>query len=262
MKFQSLRIVGLAALAWAAMGCATLRVNQEKVHAIKTVAIVGFVGVPDLKEGAESSNRGGNLFNAISDMKDTFSGDLDKRRVAQAETVYAALAKHLEADMGWKVLETSALGADPTYLGYLKENPNVDTLRATGLQRLPQVLRAEPALQALDPASRSALMQRLGVDALVIAKVHYVVGRTSGFAMGGIGKTTVYPKARLEFSVLDGSEKPVWQDRFAEGSPTEEGLDNVMGAKLNENESQVLVSAAESGFVTLVDRCHKAPSTP
>ncbi|MBL8951058.1 MAG: hypothetical protein JNK82_09795 [Myxococcaceae bacterium] len=244
-------------------GCASIQIQREKAAAVKTVAIVGFTGVTDLEEkdasGKKKSSGGiGGMVNAINDTSDLMSGELDKRRIAQAESAYTALEKQLQTSVGWKVADRKQLAGVETYSGLLRDNPNTDTLRATGLQRLPDVLRAEVAEQ-MDAKAVAELCQRLGVDAVAIARVRYVIGDKGGFSIGGIGNQTIYPKAVVDFQLLDGSEQPIWRDRRAEGKPTQVGLESVMGAKNNETETQVLVSAAESGFDALVERYKKQP---
>ncbi len=243
--------VGLGMLALT--GCATVQVQHDRASAIKTVALVGFTGVTELKDKNAPHNGVGDIMNAVSDSKDVFGGGLDKRRMEQAETVYASLTQHVTAATGWKFSDRALLASDPAYQALLKDNPNTDSITVTGLQRLPEVLRAEPA-ERMDPAAQKELLAKLGVDAIAVAKVRYVIGDKSGFAIGGMGHTTIYPKAIVEFTVLDGSEKPVWRDRWCEGSPTKVGLENIMGAKQNDNESQVLTAAAESAFGKLAER--------
>lgn len=244
-------------------GCASVQIQRDKAAAVKSVAIIGFTGVTDLEEkdssGKPKKSGGiGGMISTITDTKELFSGELDKRRMEQAESAYGLLEKQLQQQVGWKVADRKSLATDGTYSGLLKENPNTDTMRATGLQRLPDVLRAEVADQ-MDAKARAELCQRLGVDAVAIARVRYVIGDTGGFSIGGIGNKTIFPKAVVEFQLLDGSDKPIWRDRRAEGKPTQVGLESVMGAKNNEDETKVLVAAAESGFDALVQRYKQQP---
>lgn len=245
-------------------GCASVMVQRDKAAAVKTVAIIGFTGVTDLTEkdaSGKPKQMGGSvggIIGAVNSSTDLFSGDLDKRRIEQAEAAYTALEKQLETSVGWKVADRATLGADAAYGDILKENPNTDSIRTVGLQRLPNVLRAEVADQ-MDAKARAELCHRLGVDAVAIAKVRYVIGDKGGFSIGGMGTQTIYPKAIVEFKVLDGTEVAVWKDRYAEGKPTKEGLENIMGSKSTENESQILAAAAQSGFETLVERYKQQP---
>jgi hypothetical protein len=238
-------------------GCATVQVQREKTAAVKSVAIIGFTGVTQLEDKNAPKKGVGNMINAVNNATDTFSGDLDKRRMAEAESAYRLLEGQLQNQVGWKVADRAQLSADAQYQTALGDNPNTDSIRVTGLQRLPDVLRAEVAEQ-LDAKAKAELCQRLGVDAVAIAKVRYVIGDKSGVTVGGMGKTTIYPKAIVDFQVYSVDPKPIWSDRHAEGQPTTEGLENVMGAKNNDNEPQVLTAAADSAFGKLVER-YKAP---
>lgn len=245
-------------------GCATVQVSREKANAVKSVAIIGFTGVTDLTEkdsnGKAKQTGGGigGMITAVTDVKELGSGELDKRRMVQAEEAYKLLEAQLQTSVGWKVADRAQLAGDAEYGAVMKENPNTDSLRVAGLQRLPDVLRAEVAEQ-LTTKQRADLCQRLGVDAVAIAKVRYVIGDKGGFTIGGMGSTTIYPKAIVEFKVLDGTEVAVWKDRHAEGKPTKDGIENTMGVKDNAAESNVLIAAAKSGFDTLVERYKQQP---
>ena len=254
--------LAVLSLCFVVSGCATVTVARDKAAQVKTVAIIGFTGVTDLEEkdskGRPTGGGVGAMISGITDAKELLSGELDKRRIEQAESTYALLEKQLQTTVGWKVTDRKSVAQDAAVSGLLKDHPNTDGLGNTGVQRLPDVLRAEVADQ-MDAKARAELCQRLGVDAVAIAKVRYVVGDTGGFSIGGMGTHTIYPKAVVEFKVLDGTELPVWRDRHAEGKPTKDGLENVMGAKNTDAETKVLVAAAESGFDALVERYKQQP---
>ncbi|MBK7862860.1 MAG: hypothetical protein IPJ65_30480 [Archangiaceae bacterium] len=243
-------------------GCATVSVSRDKAAAVKTVAIIGFSGVTDLTErDSGGKTKGGGIagmVKAVEGASDTFSGDLDRRRMEQAEQAYTLLEQELQKTTGWKVAQRATVAADPDYGNALKENPNTDSVRLVGMQRLPDVLRPEVA-ETLSAKQRADLCQRLGVDAVAIAKVRYVIGDKGGVSIGGFGNKVIYPKAIVELKVLDGSEVPVWSDRWAEGKPTKEGIDEVMGSKDNTKESGILIDAAKSGFDTLGERYKQQP---
>jgi hypothetical protein len=106
---------------------------------------------------------------------------------------------------------------------------------------------------------RVELIRALGVDAIAIAKVKYVVGSKGGVSIGGIGKITKYPKAIVELSVYDAkSEAPIWREPWAEGKTMVEGFSNTLGVKSKENEAEILTSAADSALDTLVTRYQDA----
>jgi hypothetical protein len=244
-------------------GCATVTVARDKAAAVKTVAIIGFTGVTDLTEKDSSGRKttGGSIagtIGAVQGSKDLFSGDLDRRRIDQAEQAYQLLEQELEKTTGWKVADRKAVAADSDYGNALKENPNTDSVVLVGVQRLPDVLRAEVA-DTMDAKQRAELCHRLGVDAVAIAKVRYVIGDRGGLSIGGFGNKIIYPKAIVDLKVLDGTELPVWRDRYAEGKPTKDGLEDVMGTKNLEQESNILVAAAKSGFETLGERYKQQP---
>ena len=240
--------------------CASVQLNKDALASVKSVAIVGFTGTTDLVDRSQAKPKSGfgDVINSVKNAQDVFSGELDKRGLAQGETTYAALKRKLEASMGWKVADRATVAADPTYAKLLKENPNTDSMMVMGLHRVPDVLRASVA-RNLDAQERSNMCQRLGVDALVFSDFNYVIGDKTGFAMGGIGSITIHPKAVISLAVLDGTEKPLWQDAWAEGQPTKEGFSNTMGVENRvEVESGVLNTATESALTHLMVRFNEA----
>ncbi len=95
----------------------------------------------------------------------------------------------------------------------------------------------------------------LGVDAVAIVHLTFVVGDTSGFALGGIGKVTKYPKAIVRMLVQGAREpEPLWRDRGAEGAPAKTGMAVTMGAEINEHENQALGEALDGGIDALMAR--------
>ncbi|MHB8872952.1 MAG: hypothetical protein ACYC8T_04630 [Myxococcaceae bacterium] len=239
-------------------GCATLKVQREKVESTKTVALVAFTGEVSLTDPNEKKSSGGirGSINAIKNVASLASGELEQRRGEQGEKAYAMLSKKLGEGMGWTVLDHGQVAANPRYAELLKQSPNEGVMVA-GLQTLKDVLREE-SVRGLTAAERAELVKGLGVDAVAVARVKYVVGDKSGFSMGGMGKITKYPKAIVQFALFDASgAEPIWNDIWAEGKPTTEGLDDVMGVSVQEKETQVLLSAAESGYDQLISRVHE-----
>src|SRR4029077_8316346 len=105
-------------------GCASVQVQRDKAAAVQSVAIIGFTGVTQLEDKNAPKTGVGNIVNAVNDSKDLFGGDLDKRRIAEAESAYSLLEKQLETSVGWKVKDRATLAADPAYKSALAENPN------------------------------------------------------------------------------------------------------------------------------------------
>lgn len=255
----------LAALAVVtSLGCASVKVHPERIDKVKTVALVGFSGqlsLHDPNEKKDSKGIGATI-NAIKNIGEMGSGELQKRRTEQAEKAYSLLAKKLSEQMGWRVLDAQALAQSPVYATQLREHSN-EGLTTLGLQYLPNVLRAEVA-ERLSPSQRDELIKSLGVDAVAVVAVKYVVGDKSGFSLGGVGKQTTYPKAVVGFAVWDqNAQEAAWSDRWAEGKPTTEGLAATMGVELDENETSVLLAAADSGYGRLLvryqEQAKKAP---
>ncbi len=250
--FGALAILG-------ATGCATLKVQRPRVDNVKTVAIVAYTGTVDMRTNDEKNGQGGiaGSINAIKGISELASGEIQKSRLAQAEQGYALLAKKLSEANGWKVVEKEAIAANAEYAKHLTANPN-EGITVTGLQFVPNLMREEVARQ-LKPAERAELLKTLGVDAIAMVRVQYVLGDTSGFSMGGVGKITKYPKAIVQLALYDAAgEDEAWKDSWAEGKPTKEGFAQTMGVNSDEGETPILLSAADSGLAALIDRYQKA----
>ncbi len=253
---KKLGVLALAAFALNGLvGCATVKVQRERTAQVKTAAIIAFTGENAMGEDKDAPKNGvGDIINSVNSIKSLTSGEYDKAKQEQGNKAYELLRAKLEQALGWKVLSREELKKSDPYQKKLAEVGPVKIGHGWGYQTAENVLLAEDARQ-VDAATRNAFIQSLGVDAVAVARVKYVVGDKSGFAMGGIGKITRYPKAIVEFRLYDAkSEDPAWEDRWAEGEPTKEGFENTMGVQLTEKETEILTSAADSGFGKLVAR--------
>lgn len=254
MKKSMLMYVAVAT-ALASSGCATLQVTKDKVAATKKIAIVGYTGTVALDDGQEKSGLAGTI-GAIKSNNDLLSGKLNARRIEQAEGGYGELAKRLETTFSVTVTGRDLLVQSPTFAQLLQKSPSTG-VRVLGLQHLPDVLRAEVITQA-KPAVRQTLVSELGVDALAAVKIRYEVGSRGGFAVAGMGKTTIFPRAVVEFSLYDAKGELIWHDFYARGEPTKEGLATTMGAEIVANETAVLTAALSSGYDALLQNYQTA----
>ncbi len=251
------KLMVLSAAVLVTSGCATLKVSKDKVAAAKKVAIVGYGGSLALESGKPQKNSITAMVGDIKGSTDMFSGKLNARRIEQAEAGYQELAKRLEASFGYSVNAHSTLASSQTFSGELNKAPNSGVF-VVGIQHLPDVLRPE-IVQSAKPEVRAAMATELGVDALVAAKIRYEVGSTSGVSIGGMGSTTIYPRAVIDFAVYDASGKEVWRDVYARGETAAAGLANTMGADIVSNETEVLNEALAKGFDALLARYQSAP---
>lgn len=247
---------GLAVVV-AASGCASLQVKKDKVAQAKTVAIIGYQGVLMLDDARQQGSGLADTIGAIKGAADAMSGQLEVRRIAEAEAGYAVLSQKLATGMGWTMVERATVAANPAYAAWLAKYPNMG-LAVMGMQRLADVLRAD-VVSLLNDKERMDLAKALQVDAVAVASIQYHVGETSGFAIGGMGKVTKYPRATVDFALYPGNEgEPVWRDRRAVGETTKDGLATTMGAEINENEAAVLDAAVKSCFDALLQRYREA----
>jgi hypothetical protein len=232
-----------------------LQVKKDKLSAVKKVAIVGYTGVVALESDKPKTGLAATI-GAIKGSADLMSGKLDARRVEQAQAGYAELSKRLATGLGVAVADSTELGRSQTVSGMLAKSPN-SGLMVAGLQRLPNVLRPE-LVKSAKPGVRQAIAADLGVDAIAAVNIRYEVGSTGGFAVAGMGKTTTYPRAVIDFTVYDATGAEVWHDQYARGETAKEGLATTMGAEIVANESQVLGEALSSGYDALMTRYETA----
>jgi hypothetical protein len=249
------KLLLLGAFVVVSSGCATMKVQKDRVTAAKKVAIVGYAGALALDDGKSKGGIAGTI-GAIKGSADLMSGKLDARRVEQAEAGYVELSRRLETSLGVAVANHAALTTSQTFASLLQKAPS-SGLMVAGLQHLPDVLRPEVVSNARADV-RQAMAQDLGVDAIATVKIRYEVGNTSGFAVAGLGKTTTYPRAVIDFTVYDATGHEVWHDFLARGETTKDGLATTMGAEIVGNESQVLGSALSSGYDALFARYQAA----
>jgi hypothetical protein len=258
---RKLRLGVVAAVAVLAVtGCASVKVQHPRVDNVKTVAIVAYTGTVDMRTQDEKDGKGGGIggmVNGIKGISEMASGELQNSRRTQAEQTYAMLSKKLAESNGWKVVERDAIAANAEYAKHLAANPN-EGITVIGLQFMPNLMREEIARQ-LTPAQRAELLKSLGVDAIALVRVQYVLGDTSGFSLGGVGKITKYPKAITQVALYDGAgEDEAWKDSWAEGEVTKEGFAQTMGVNSDEGETPILMTAADSSLSKLIERYQKA----
>jgi hypothetical protein len=245
-------LVAAASLA----GCATVTVQKERFEKVKTVAIIGFTGEVALKDPKDKGSSGGiaGAINGVKNAVEVSSGEYKQKREQQAEQVYGHLTEQLSKQLGWSIADKAQVANNPEYAKLMLDNPSGGLGTGYGQQIVPGLLREE-AVRTLDDAARAKLLESLKVDALAVMRVKYVIGDKSGVSIGGVGKTTIYPKAIVQFTLYDGASKdPAWKDKWAEGQPTSDGQANTMGVQSDDNESQVLVAAADSAVGVLLAR--------
>ncbi len=231
-------------------GCATLTVQKDKVAAVKRVAIVGYGGQLQLEDQNQKKGLAGTI-GAIKGANDLFSGKMAERRREQATHGYAELGKRTGATLGWELVAPEAVAAVPEYAQALGAAGSM--WKGGGYQYVEGILPPAHASR-MSQQARQQLAGALGVDALAVVEVSYVVGDRGGFAIGGMGSTTVFPKAIIRFTVFDKDAQEIWRDTYAVGAVAKNALRTTMGADIVENESEVINEATELGIDALLAR--------
>jgi len=235
-------------LALGASGCIRiLEAQKDRVGSIKRVAIVGYEGVLELDDQS-STNSITSVVRSVKNANDFHSGKRGERRVEQGQRAYQALGQRLTQAFGWEVSSPAELERATRYRAVVERSPTPHEV-----QYVPGVL-LPGQFNVFTQAERRELCAALGVDAVATAVVRYEPGKSTGFAVGGLGSRTKYPKARVHFMLVDASGQTIWQDYDAHGAVSKAGLKTTMGADIVDNETEVLSEAAASGFDAMLAR--------
>jgi len=211
-----IRIFSLVSL----VGCGSFKVrdrDDQAVAGIKKAALISFsvyepqspkVGF-NLSKGQTEARAGGTMGSQSDPTVDQMYGDLQ-----------ASLSKGLN----WKVLGQNEMTVSEEYKraykrtmeGWQNKMPPGEGIQHFKIQN---VMDFDSA-RILGPQGRDQLIDGLGVDALVVARVDVLLNGTSIMGFG-----SKHPQARLALFVYKkGIEKPVWFDGGIDGSEAKESV--------------------------------------
>lgn len=220
--------VGAALLAIALCSCSTMTLSKPDVEQVKRVAVIGF------SVEQQQPNTGERVLTKLFGPKDDGISSLKPakpaRESAHAGQMLEDLEDVLRKQMHWQVVDSRTLSKNATYRGRW-------TARTQGLQPRPLVpgdnwdIFVAPGvvesflLENLTLAERQDLMKKLGVDAVVVAKVRVdLVNR--GISLGG----ELAPKSKLHFRLFTSKqEDPIWNDLNADGPESKAGVEHSLG---------------------------------
>lgn len=246
MRRLLLLAVGLSALS----GCATLTVNKAQTTAVKRAALIGYGGQLQLEDPNQKKGIAATV-GAIKDANDMFSGKLDTRRREQAKFGYDELVKRTNAALGWEFVPPESITQVPLYAQGL--NMAGSMWKGGGYQYVDGILPPAHAGR-MTPSGIQQIAQALSADALGVFEITYVIGDRGGFAIGGIGSTTVYPQGIVRFTVFNKDGQEIWRDSRAVGAVAKGALRTTMGADIVENESEVINEATGLAIDALLQR--------
>lgn len=238
-------------------GCATLKVQPERVTQVKSVAVIGYTAVWDANNNRSRSKVEG-ISGAIKAISKNANGEAEAEREERALATYDLLVETLQKDMGWSVIDRTALSQNQPFQEVVSArgahpgggmfSPYSRYLFVEG------VLRKEHA-DSMSSAERAQLMEALNVDALAQILIRFSVVE-SGFAIGGIGNRRRHPIATVEFIVYDrSSEEPIWKERFARGERAEQMMSqNIAGVTVDREVIAAVVEAAANGYQAMIQR--------
>jgi len=259
MKNSGLRLslpFMLLVLAQSLAGCATVQVKPAPLANVHKAALVAFGYSVDLssEEDKKVSSGIGDIINASKAIAEAADAST-RENVPKA--AYEAVSKKVEENMHWTMLPLQDVAANPavqqivTSIKVFGDSPAI-----TGIMHPYQADR-------LNPAQRKDLLEKLGVDAIVVADVKIKVGGTSGFAMAGMGSITKYPQATIALMVYGPQdEEPIWRDRGATGDKASTGVANTMGVQNNSDRDTALAEATTLSLDKLIVRYREQAAAP
>ncbi len=198
-------------------GCGLIKTrdkNEAEVQKIKTVAIVGFaVQQPNAAKIGFNLSSGG--------VEGKSGGTMIPQNSPHVDQMYSAMRSNLQKNLNWKVMDLAKLQAHPGYLkAYKQTMEGWQNKMGPGegqTQFLVKDLMDADGTRILDVAGRDALIDALGVDAIVTARVNVVL---SGTSVMGIGAR--HPVSKISFDVhRKGQEKSVWFEGGIDGEEQE-----------------------------------------
>jgi len=246
----------LLVLAQALVGCASVQVRPAPLANVHKAAIVAFGWSVDLSSESDKSVSSsiGDVVNASKAIAE--SADASTREQVP-KNAYDALAKKIGESLHWTLLPMQDVAANPavqqivTSIKVFGDSPAI-----TGILHPYQADR-------LSPAQRKELLEKLGVDAVLVADVKIKVGGTSGFAMAGMGSITKYPQATITVTVYNPQdEEPIWRDRGATGDKATTGVANTMGVQNDSTRDAALAEATGLALDKLIARYREQAAAP
>ena len=261
MVLDSTRLlIATAVAATLGTACSTVSINRSRAEKIGSVAIVGFRGHNEMTRDDPKGSIGAiQTIQQTARAVDAVSGGAGQRRNEQGANIYALIREQLESGLKWKVRDANEVASNDSYRklyqSFLGE-PGI------GLQRMTAIdvdgIVWDHAAARFSHEQRVALMDSLGVDGVAIASVKILTGDTSGVSICGVGKRTFHPKAVVQMALYGrDSPEPIWDDRWAAGEATGEGLSTTMGVDDTGKETELFGAATKSALTALLERYRK-----
>lgn len=223
----SISIIMATLMASLATSCATIKIEKEKVAAVKKIAIVGYAIQQTMP------NSGENILERLASSKSNemlvFAG-LPKA-MPHADNLYGDLARNLQEGLGFKIISRRDLASNPHYRVFLQEKTSGAQPRPLVASKYVEVFTPDGILEpfllnTLKLDQRQKLIKSLGVDAIAMATIKVDLVSHSFLGVAG----TLNTVSKMEFKMFDGkSEDPIWHDLNADGKESEQGVKHAFG---------------------------------
>jgi hypothetical protein len=220
MSLLQFATVSALALTLGLTGCGTIKFRERdaaQVEKVKKVAVVSFsvtqpasakIGI-DLTSGKAGAAAGGSMIPQNS---------------PHADEMYLDFNQSVSKNLGWKVMDARVMKANPGYKAAYdktmkgwqnKMGPNKGDKQFDVADVMDQ-----DCLRILDVKGRDALIDALGVDAIIGGRVQVIL---NGTTVMGVGSR--YPQSKVAFFVYaKGQEKAIWWDGGVEGEEAKESV--------------------------------------
>lgn len=246
MKFISYLIPTTAiAAALLQVGCGTLKTkdkDQVSVDQVKKVALIAYSAqMPaarqlgfDLGSGKLGGEKGGSVIHSS---------------IPEVDQVLSEITQTVRQKLKWNVMDVDQMKKHPSYVAAYKATmegfqnkmptpPGYQGYLVSGVMDF-------DSPRILDEDGRSRLIEELGVDALIVAKLDVQI-EASTFM--GIGNR--YPKSVVAFFVYKkGQANPIWFESFA-GEPAKESIGKT-GFIDEKKMAKLAVSSAKSALAQI-----------
>jgi len=250
-------------LALVALGTPQLAEAKDKFDpgSVQTVAMFGFGGTVEIE--ATATKTGIGILDTVNEVKKVdetvdalHSGELRDYAAQQGIDAFVAVEAGLEDAFGWDVTGWETLRDDEAYAAVVEANTMKGKLgamaEAWGAGMCPPGLLHHEKAMWLKMDDRDALIDALGVDALVIADVA-ITGKDRGVSVGGVGTSRVKPKALVTVQIFTkGEKKKVWRGSV-QGPKTDEAIKKDFGGSTGED-AEIYVDAITKGMDKFADK--------
>jgi hypothetical protein len=246
MNYRYFLNSSVLALGMVSLGvCASLSHSKDEasVQQVKRVAVVAFTAITPASASIGVSLSGGGI-------GATAGGSIIPKTDPMIEQMYVDLGKAFSHNLNWDVMSERSMLENSTYKAdYDKTMKGWQNKMGPGRGQnqfnVADVMDSDGP-RILDVSGRDELIQALGVDAIVVARVQVSL---TGTTVAGIGSR--HPQTSVAFWIYKkGQEKAIWFEGGIKGEETEESVGKT--AFIDESLlNQLALKSAQSAYTKI-----------